>query len=284
MPPSQSRELLSPAPRPSKMAATIMSLRYRGSAPLGEEPAEEEHQEGTSVEQRLRRLALTDLESMFIMLYAQETEHVLCRLDWNPSGQLTVRPDFSRGAQPYRYQVGEGQKGLYAYWLEWCRPTEDGRQAPSGPRPQLVSARGFERDNLFIHYFMELPRGWRASADTRLGGVTQLCRASAAGDCHFGFPINAELMLGAPDEEQADGWHRWPTLYVEVLSEDMLGVCRTEGYCHLSVPPTAGALERRLAAWRPTGDRTAQLRRFFIGGSPELEDPSFVAVPAGLSG
>ena len=73
--------------------------------------------------------------------------------------------------------------------------------------------------------------------------------------------------------------HRWPTLYIEVLSEDALGLSRTEGYCYLPVPAAAGSLCRRLAAWRPVGSRHDQLRRFFIGGSPELEDPSFVAVP-----
>ena len=56
-------------------------------------------------------------------------------------------------------------------------------------------------------------------------------------------------------------------------------MCRTEGYCYLPVPATAGTVCRRLSAWRPVGSRQAQLRRFFIGGSPELEDPSFVAVP-----
>ena len=73
---------------------------------------------------------------------------------------------------------------------------------------------------------------------------------------------------------------RWPTLYLEILSESLLGICRTEGYCHLPVPAAPGALCRRLAAWRPTGSRQAQLRRFFVGGAPELEDVSFVGVPA----
>ena len=32
--------------------------------------------------------------------------------------------------------------------------------------------------------------------------------------------------------------------------------------------------------WRPVGRSVlAELRRFFIGGTPELEDPAFVAIP-----
>ena len=34
--------------------------------------------------------------------------------------------------------------------------------------------------------------------------------------------------------------------------------------------------------WRPAGDGVLhKMQRFFIGGAPELEDPTYVKVPAG---
>ena len=40
-----------------------------------------------------------------------------------------------------------------------------------------------------------------------------------------------------------------------------------------------------MACWRPRGDSIIyELRRFFIGGSPELEDMSYVAVPSDHEG
>ncbi|XP_043224891.1 Meckel syndrome type 1 protein-like isoform X2 [Amphibalanus amphitrite] len=328
----RSKQLTKPAVRPTKLAETLLELRHRTGLPHSEGEAEGADADQTgdagepaepalsAVEQRLRSLALCSTETMFVMLRAQDEEHVLCRLDWSQSGVLTVRPDFSPGSLPYRLQVSEGQKGLYAYRLEWVPPPADEARAAdlsashaqtaqsrsrrdTGARPapapefplppvgtllvalngELVSAGGFHGDNLFIQFFIELPKGWRAGADTRLSGITQLCRAPRGRDAHFGFPISAELTFTAPDDEEP-AFQRWPTLYVEVLSEDALGMVRTEGYSHLSVPTTAGSVSRRLAAWRPIGSREAQLRRFFIGGSPELEDPSFVAVPTDFQG
>ena len=41
-----------------------------------------------------------------------------------------------------------------------------------------------------------------------------------------------------------------------------------------------GMSQENLACWRPRGDSLIyELRRFFIGGSPELEDISYVGIP-----
>ena len=40
-------------------------------------------------------------------------------------------------------------------------------------------------------------------------------------------------------------------------------------------------MQEELVCWRPRGDSIIyELRRFFIGGSPELEDISYVCVPS----
>jgi Meckel syndrome type 1 protein len=42
-----------------------------------------------------------------------------------------------------------------------------------------------------------------------------------------------------------------------------------------------GIVNETLSCWRPRGDSLIyELRRFFIGGSPELEDISYVAIPS----
>jgi hypothetical protein len=42
-----------------------------------------------------------------------------------------------------------------------------------------------------------------------------------------------------------------------------------------------GRLTETLSCWRPRGDSLIyELRRFFIGGSPELEDISYAAIPS----
>ena len=42
-----------------------------------------------------------------------------------------------------------------------------------------------------------------------------------------------------------------------------------------------GLLDEELPCWRPRGDSVIyELRRFFIGGSPELEDISYASIPS----
>ena len=42
-----------------------------------------------------------------------------------------------------------------------------------------------------------------------------------------------------------------------------------------------GVHKELVHCWRPLGRSTvAELRRFFIGGSPELEDPTYAAIPS----
>ena len=44
---------------------------------------------------------------------------------------------------------------------------------------------------------------------------------------------------------------------------------------------TVGLRTQTIHCWRPLGrSHVSEMRRFFIGGSPELEDPTFVASPS----
>ncbi|VDP75270.1 unnamed protein product [Schistosoma mattheei] len=72
----------------------------------------------------------------------------------------------------------------------------------------------------------------------------------------------------------------WPTLYFEVQSLDFWTRSRTEGYGFTELPRIAGAHSIIVSCWRPVGDSVVEeLRRFFIGGTCQLEDPTFAKIP-----
>lgn len=90
---------------------------------------------------------------------------------------------------------------------------------------------------------------------------------------------------------------RMPKIYFQVASQDGWGRHRTEGYSYLDIPSQPGRRSSHLSftmfaeillgfyhenlnCWRPRGDSIFnELRRFFIGGSHELEDINYVAIP-----
>lgn len=70
-------------------------------------------------------------------------------------------------------------------------------------------------------------------------------------------------------------------MFIEVLSIDGWNRCRTEGYGYVSLPPSPGLRTIVVSTWRPlSSNPTGEMRRFFIGGSPELEDIDFVGIPS----
>lgn len=76
-----------------------------------------------------------------------------------------------------------------------------------------------------------------------------------------------------------------PKILFEVASYDSWNRYRTEGYCWTQIPVKPGVYNESMPCWRPRGDSLIyELRRFFIGGSPELEDISYAAVPSNHEG
>ncbi len=76
-----------------------------------------------------------------------------------------------------------------------------------------------------------------------------------------------------------------PKILFEVASYDSWKRYRTEGYTWTQLPTTTNRSEEDLSCWRPRGDSIIyELRRFFIGGSPELEDISYVSIPSSHEG
>ncbi|XP_034033953.1 Meckel syndrome type 1 protein [Thalassophryne amazonica] len=251
----------------------------------------------------------------------KENEYLLLTIKTDGNGTVFVNPDFNKGKDPYRI-VTEGEKReVWRLTVEnisaAMKPEDQGREQnmyrdlyrrhkqhlssvvgqdfempPVGVLRyvmygEIVSARGFEYDNLCIQFFMELPNDWQSLPSQVLSGVTQTCRTKAMGKdnvAFFSYPFSCEAFCMDGRVREACSPH-WPVLYFKILSLDSWQRCRTEGYGYVLFPSLPGKHTMTCRTWRPrlTGTVSA-LRRFFIGVSPELEDHSYVRIPGTFQG
>lgn len=69
----------------------------------------------------------------------------------------------------------------------------------------------------------------------------------------------------------------------QVINFNKFNLCRyryrTEGYGTLPIPVTPGTYKFTIPTWRAKGNIIDTLRRFFIGGSYELEDITYCGIP-----
>ncbi|XP_041808487.1 Meckel syndrome type 1 protein isoform X2 [Chelmon rostratus] len=251
----------------------------------------------------------------------KENECLLVTIKTDGSGTVIIKPDFNKGKEPYRI-VTDGEKrevwrltvenvskamkpeeqereqnmykDLYVRHKEYLNSLvgQDFEMPPVGVlrylmNGEIVAAKGFEYDNLYIHFFMELPNNWSSLPFQSLSGVTQTCRTKTLGQenvAFFSYPFSFEAFYMC-EKESEESIPQWPVLYFKVLSLDSWQRYRTEGYGYLLFPVMPGKHTVTCHTWRPlqTGTVSA-LRRFFIGGSPELEDLSYVRVPGTFKG
>ncbi|MEQ2193237.1 Pleiotropic negative transcriptional regulator [Xenoophorus captivus] len=70
---------------------------------------------------------------------------------------------------------------------------------------EIVSAKGYEYDNLYINFFMELPNNWSSLPFQPLSGVTQTCRTKSLGKenvAFFGYPFSFEAFYMSEKESE----------------------------------------------------------------------------------
>uniref|UniRef100_A0ABM5EMW5 Tectonic-like complex member MKS1 isoform X1 n=1 Tax=Pogona vitticeps TaxID=103695 RepID=A0ABM5EMW5_9SAUR len=248
-------------------------------------------------------------------------ECVLCTIKADSNGVLTIRPDFTGTKGPYRIQPEGEKRDVWTFTLEnasspagdededrehhifkdlYSRHKEyleglvgsDFEMTVPGTlrlivNGEIVSAQGYEYDNLYIHFFLELPSGWSCPPSQQLSRVTQTCATKTHGRdrvAFFSFPFTLELFL-SQEEESEGSFPSWPVLYFEVLSLDFWQRYRVEGYGFVVLPSTPGTHTETASTWRPVEPGTlSELQRFFIGGSPELEDLTYTRVPCTFTG
>ncbi|GFO19904.1 Meckel syndrome type 1 protein [Plakobranchus ocellatus] len=251
-------------------------------------------------------------------------EYVLCALKVDANGVLCVRPDFTCGRKPYSIETfwtregfdytienvskdmnrQEQDKELKMYREMYSRhndfvhscvgsefelPPEDTlRYVVCG---EILSAQDFEKDNLYIHMFTDLPKNWSADRNQQLSWITQSCAVKTVDEteiAYFSYPFHFELMYkksqySSGDEEPE--LPQFPRLMVEVAAFDSWSRHYTEGYTYFQLPAKPGLHTEKAHCWRPVGNSVFDnLRRFFTGGTPEIEDPTYIAVPSTFDG
>uniref|UniRef100_A0AAR2L008 MKS transition zone complex subunit 1 n=1 Tax=Pygocentrus nattereri TaxID=42514 RepID=A0AAR2L008_PYGNA len=254
----------------------------------------------------------TPMQTMHIMgdlgpvgkLGLKENEYVLCTVRADSNGVITLKPDFNNNRGPYRLETEGEKREVWRLYLENMSapiPAEEKQREQrmykdlySRHKDYLnslvgqdfemvgthilinhvfcftVSAQGYEYDNLYVHFFLELPNSWSSVPFQSLSGVTQTCRTRALGKddvAFFSYPFSFESFFRKEDESEGEIFSFLKSCFepmaLEFHSSDRVT-------CH---------------TWRPLQTGTvAELRRFFIGGAPELEDISDVRISGTFKG
>ncbi|XP_039271324.2 tectonic-like complex member MKS1 [Styela clava] len=251
-------------------------------------------------------------------------EKTLCEIEYDENGVLSINPDFTRSKLPYRVESGLSRdiwlykidststtmsrmeiqkearmlKQLYIKHQKYLSDLvgSEFEQVQTGVlrlvvNGEIIKAQSFEYDDLHIEYFLDLPRNWSCSAYDMLSGCTHTCRTKLEENietAYYSHPFSYDTYLSYAKED-LDSSNEWPKIFLQVISSDTWGRRRTEGYGYVALPSTPGLHILKAHCWRPTGNAgqesvTNELRRFFIGSSPELEDATYIAVPSNFEG
>ncbi|RUS73011.1 hypothetical protein EGW08_019217 [Elysia chlorotica] len=251
-------------------------------------------------------------------------EYVLCAIKVDANGVLCMRPDFSCGRKPYSVETLLSREG-FEYTIEnvskdMSRQEQEkerkmyremylrhndfvhscvGNEFELPPEDtlryvvfgEILSAQDFEKDNLYIHMFTDLPKNWSADRNQQLSWITQSCSVKTVNQteiAYFSYPFHFELVYKksqySSSNEESE-LPQFPRLMVEVGAFDSWSRHYTEGYSYFQLPAKPGIHMEKAHCWRPVGNSVFDnLRRFFTGGTPEIEDPTYVAVPSTFDG
>uniref|UniRef100_A0A8C1XCD0 MKS transition zone complex subunit 1 n=2 Tax=Cyprinus carpio TaxID=7962 RepID=A0A8C1XCD0_CYPCA len=259
----------------------------------------------------------TPVQTMHIMgdlgpsgkLGLKENEYILCTIKADGNGVITIKPDFNNNRGAYRLETQGEKREVWRLYLENASSDihaeekereqrmyrdlytrhKDYLNSLVGQDFEMVriiiliqthfSAQGYEYDNLYVHFFLDLPNSKSTYSQPHREGKN----ISKVQSHTYTFIMFSTFFH---KEDESDGsLPQWPVLYFKVLSLDFWQRYRTEGYGFLVIPSTPGYHRMTCRTWRPLQSGTvAELRRFFIGGAPELEDISYVRVPGTFKG
>jgi len=133
---------------------------------------------------------------------------------------------------------------------------------------QLVGAEGFNNQNVFCKWGIEVGRGWR------------LLEGFDDGRTQTDHPQDDEMAVWAHplDLHYATATVAgWPKLHFQVWSEDTFGRKELSGYGFTFLPTVVGQHKLECVTWKPAASRTFDsLRMFFLGGGPQLSQNELV--------
>ncbi|XP_043268247.1 Meckel syndrome type 1 protein-like isoform X2 [Venturia canescens] len=242
------------------------------------------------------------------------SEILLCTLTYDRAAKtLTIDPDLTSQIDSYTIRTNDL---YYDYWIEDVsnrtapEPLDDDTRKshslierenaemyremmmPPGCNVlrlfvnlEIASAENFFYEPLFVNYKVDLPRDWTIigndadDAGERLTGTSQRCHP-INGKAHFGYLTEISLdfdlnRLNASENVQP----AWPYLIFTVGSIDQWTRYRNEGYACIPLPASPGTHSFVLPTWRPIGRLVNVLRRFFTGGTVQLEDITYCGIP-----
>ncbi|CAF0929463.1 unnamed protein product [Rotaria sordida] len=245
-------------------------------------------------------------------------EHVLCRIDVYSNGTIILEPDFNNGKLAYLVETGKIDRAFYQYYLEHASIsiTNDylikerrlmneictrqqiylsnivGNEFDIPPPTvlklnvfgEIISGKNFDFDNTYVYYCLDLTNNWYVESSTILSGYTHTASATTSSKyddiVYYSHPFEFELWYKPPRVSADHELPRMPKIFFQISSLDSWGRHRIEGYTYIDIPSSPGFYNEHLSCWRPRGNSIYdELRRFYIGGSPELEDISYVAIP-----
>ncbi|XP_031330878.1 Meckel syndrome type 1 protein-like isoform X1 [Photinus pyralis] len=240
----------------------------------------------------------------------------LCTVTYDPARKvLTMRPDFTQ-SEPYRIHIEGDVKRIFQYRIDdvsekipfdaQLKENEildrinlhqqklkldkghAGFELPGKNKLdvclylEILAARNFENDNVYVQYFIDLPAHWSCKNSDALKGCTQTSiRANSEdGAAHFGLPfeICLEYDVQRMDEEEI---LKSPYVYFEAVSKDFWDRFRTEGLAYTILPVTqAGVYSYELRCLRICPEGIAcNLRRFFIGDFSNYDHITCASLP-----
>ena len=270
-----------------------------------------------------------------------EQEQVLMTIEAYPDGSIALSSDFTPAGEHYRIERRDGSVFQYSVTnastrdetplekrdaaiaptaalrrLQLLRRTAAGvgAFAPSpGPAPgalrlvvlgEIVAGRGFEHDNLYCEWVLDIdPLVWKLVDSSGGGGdgamtagVTQISRTTVyppTGDgdgdgafsadrlvAHWSLPIELELVA-----QQHPAPAQYPTVYFQVSSYDSWDRYRCEGYGHLQLGGVShGSVTHRIKTWRAGGSVRDRVATHFVGGAPEVGDVTYAGTPRDIKG
>ncbi|XP_015114483.1 Meckel syndrome type 1 protein [Diachasma alloeum] len=244
---------------------------------------------------------------------SEDSQTLLCTITFDRAGKLlTVDPDFNNEC----YTI-DATGMSYDFWIEHASEgqTEHEKQMQREllrhelhekllykeaemfseinlPPPHVLrvyltlditKARGFPYDALFLTYLIDLPKYWSTSEGDKLSGRTQRCRMMN-GTANFSFvtELTLDFDLNCLDDENVRP--AWPQVLIAAASLDKWTRYRIEGYAAQPLPSAPGRYSYDLKTWRPVAGFVNTLRRFFTGGTAELEDLTYCGIPQGENG
>jgi hypothetical protein len=146
---------------------------------------------------------------------------------------------------------------------------------------ELVSATNFDARKIYVRYISDFPSGYKLedkSQSQRTVSSTQISmaiqrRMTSGWQSYYGFGFPFEFHM------LSSQIHPTPVLYFVVYSVDSWNRTKVEGYSHISIPAVAGDYTMEISCWKPSGSIRENMRSFFVGGTPELNDISYIGIP-----